>query len=73
MRPSARKQGVASAALAIALTEAQELNIDPVLITCDEDNHGSRHGVVEKAGGELKDVRDGKRRYWIGEGPRPRA
>lgn len=72
VRPSARRQGVASAALAIALTEAQELNIDPVLITCDEDNHGSRH-VIEKAGGELEDVRDGKRRYWIGEGPRPRA
>lgn len=72
VRPSARRQGVASAALEIALAEAQELRIDPVLITCDEDNHGSRR-AIEKAGGELEDVRDGKRRCWIGEGPRPRA
>jgi len=34
------------------------------LVTCDDDNVGSRT-VIERAGGVLEDVRDGKRRYWI--------
>ncbi|ATG52866.1 GNAT family N-acetyltransferase [Brachybacterium vulturis] len=72
VRPSARRQGIASAALELALADAERLGIDPVLVTCDDDNHGSRR-TIEKAGGELEDVRDGKRRYWIGEGPRPHA
>lgn len=72
VRPMARRQGIASAALSIALLQAQELDINPVLITCDDDNPGSRR-TIEKAGGELEDIRDGKRRYWIGDGPRPQA
>lgn len=72
VRPSARRQGIASAALELALAEAQERGIDPVLVTCDDENTGSRR-IIEKAGGELEDIRDGKRRYWIGGGPRPRA
>lgn len=72
VRPSARRQGIASAALEIALAEAQRLGIDPLLITCDQDNAGSRR-TIEKAGGELEDLREGKRRYWIGDGPRPTA
>lgn len=72
VRPSARRQGIASAALDLALAEAQDLGIDPVLVTCGEDNHGSRR-TIEKAGGELEDIREGTRRYWIGDGARPRA
>lgn len=72
VRPSARRQGVAGAALALGLVEAQDLGIDPVLITCDEDNTASRR-TIERAGGVFEDVREGKRRYWIGEGPRPTA
>ena len=40
------------------------LGLDRVLLTCDEDNPGSRM-VIEKAGGVLEDVRVGKRRYWV--------
>ncbi|NMA76865.1 MAG: GNAT family N-acetyltransferase [Actinomycetales bacterium] len=72
VRPSARRQGVAFAALELALADAEELGIDPVLITCDEDNHGSRR-TIEKAGGRLEDIREGKRRYWIGDGRRQQA
>ena len=35
-----------------------------VLVTCDEDNLGSRR-VIERCGGALEDTRDGKRRYGI--------
>jgi len=72
VRPAARRQGIASAALELALVQAQRLGIDPVLVTCDDDNHGSRR-TIEKAGGQLEDIREGKRRYWFGDGPRPRA
>lgn len=70
VRPSARRRGVAAAALAQGLEIAAALGIDPVLLTCDSDNTASRR-TIEGAGGELEDVRDGKRRYWIGEGGRP--
>lgn len=70
VRPSARRRGVAGTALARALTEARDLHIDPVLVTCDDDNLGSRR-TIECNGGVLEDIRAGKRRYWIGEGTRP--
>ncbi len=72
VRPSARRQGVATAALELGLELACTAGIDPVLITCDEDNTGSRR-TIERAGGTLEDIREGKRRYWIGDGPRPLA
>ncbi len=72
VRPAARREGVATAALEIALAEAQELGIAPVLITCDDDNQASRR-TIENAGGDLEDLHEGKRRYWIGDGPRLRA
>ena len=64
VRPSRRREGHASRALARSLTRAARLGLDRVLLTCDEDNLGSRM-VIEKAGGVLEDVRAGKRRYWI--------
>ncbi|HEX7352185.1 GNAT family N-acetyltransferase [Brachybacterium sp.] len=76
VRPAARRQGIASRALDLALVEAELLGIGPVLVTCDEDNLGSRR-TIENAGGQLEDIRDGKRRYWIsdgnGDGPCSRA
>lgn len=64
VRPADRGRGVASAALALMLDECRRLGIDPVLVTCDEDNAASRR-VIEKAGGVLEDIVGGKRRYWI--------
>lgn len=64
VRPSARRRGVASTALRRMLQVAAERAIDPVLVTCDVDNTASRL-VIEHAGGEYEDTREGKRRYWV--------
>ena len=64
VRPSARRRGFASTALRGMLAICRDLDIDPVLVTCDEDNVGSRR-TIEGAGGEYEDSREGKRRYWI--------
>lgn len=69
VRPSARRRGLATWALASVLTKAPALGLDRVLLTCDEDNHGSAR-TIESNGGVLEDVRSTelgvKRRYWIG-------
>ncbi|MFJ4172939.1 GNAT family N-acetyltransferase [Microbacterium sp. NPDC089696] len=71
VRASRRRQGYASAGLALALDRARELGLDRVLVTCDDDNAGS-YRTIEGAGGVLQDVRDQSerghamlRRYWI--------
>jgi predicted acetyltransferase len=64
VRPSARRRGHAVKALADALPMARELGIFRVLITCDEDNAGSR-ATIQKNGGIYEDTRNGKRRYWV--------
>jgi predicted acetyltransferase len=64
VRPTRRREGHATAMLQAALPWAKDLGIDPALITCDVDNHGSIK-VIEAAGGELEDVRGVKRRYWV--------
>ncbi|MEO7235785.1 MAG: GNAT family N-acetyltransferase [Lapillicoccus sp.] len=64
VRPADRGRGLATAATALMLQECGRRGIDPVLITCDEDN-GASAGVIERNGGVLEDVRDGKRRYWV--------
>jgi predicted acetyltransferase len=64
VRPAARRRGHATAMLAAALPAARALGIDPVLVTCDEDNAGSRK-VIEANGGELEDQRGVKLRYWV--------
>jgi len=71
VRPSARRRGHAAAALAGALPVARDLGIARVLLTCDEDNVGSR-ATIEKNGGVYEDSRNGKRRYWI-DTPTPAA
>ena len=68
VRPSARRRGVATAALAAALPLLRDLGIDPALLTCDDDNAGSAR-VIEANGGVLEDVRDGVRRYWVATSP----
>jgi predicted acetyltransferase len=64
VRPSVRRQGHATAMLAAALPVAASLGIDPVLVTCDHDNLGSRR-VIEANGGVFEDQRDEKLRYWL--------
>ena len=64
VRPSARRRGHATAMLAAALPVARALGIDPVLVTCDEDNVGSRR-VIEANHGVLEDQRGIKLRFWV--------
>lgn len=64
VRPSRRREGHASRALALSLPRAAELGLERVLLTCDEDNEGSRR-TIEGNGGVFEDSRKGKRRYWI--------
>lgn len=67
VRPSRRRQGHATRALALAVRRAADLGLDRVLVTCDDDNSGSRR-TIERGGGTCEDVRRGKRRYWIDTG-----
>ncbi len=64
IRPSARRRGHATAMLNRTLPVAAGLGINPALITCDEDNIGSRK-VIESNGGRLEDQRGIKLRYWV--------
>jgi predicted acetyltransferase len=64
VRPTARRRGHATAMLAAAMPVARGLGIDPVLVTCDEDNVGSRK-TIEANGGALEDQRGVKLRYWV--------
>ncbi|HET7328993.1 MAG TPA: GNAT family N-acetyltransferase [Nocardioidaceae bacterium] len=67
VKPTARRQGHATAMLASALPIAHGLGIDPVLVTCDTDHVASRR-VIESAGGRYEDTRQGKLRYWVPTG-----
>lgn len=71
VRPSARRRGLATWALAAVLPEAQALGLAEVLVTCDDTNTASRR-VIEANGGVIEDIRDtplGRtRRYWISLG-----
>ena len=64
VRRSRRREGQATAMLAAVLPEAAALGIDPALVTCDDDNLGSR-AVIEANGGVLEDQRGRKLRYWV--------
>lgn len=64
VRPSRRREGHATRALALGVRRAAEVGVDRVLVTCDDDNAASRR-TIERCGGVLEDVRRGKRRYWI--------
>lgn len=70
VRPSMRRRGIGTELLRLALSEARARGIARVLITCDEDNLGSRK-VIEHNGGVLAEPivssESGERvcRYWI--------
>jgi predicted acetyltransferase len=65
IRPAYRRAGHATAALGLALDRARELGLDRVLVTCDDTNLGSAR-TIERQGGVLEGLCEGKRRYWIG-------
>jgi predicted acetyltransferase len=71
IRPSKRRRGYGTEILRLALPEARRLGLARVLVTCDEDNEGSRR-IIERNGGVLEDIvavggrSKRKRRYWIG-------
>jgi predicted acetyltransferase len=67
VRVARRGEGHATAMLAAALPVAFDLGIDPALVTCDVDNLASRR-VIERNGGELDDVHEGKLRFWVPTG-----
>lgn len=68
VRPSERRKGYAKAMLTLCLERCREYGLSKVLITCDENNEGSRRtilacgGIFERTVDE-DDVR--LQRYWI--------
>ncbi|MDN3242731.1 GNAT family N-acetyltransferase [Glycomyces tritici] len=68
VRPTARRQGHATAMLAAVLPHAAALGIDKALITCDAENTASRK-VIEANGGVLEDERGGKLRFRVPTAP----
>lgn len=69
VRPQHRRRGYATEMLRQALVVARAIGIDPVLVTCDEDNLGSIL-AIERNAGRLEntvavDAGTPKRRYWI--------
>lgn len=70
--PGERRKGYGSLILPLMLEKARERGLEKVLLTCDEDNPGSRK-IIEAAGGVLQDVipvgEERMMRYWIQIGP----
>ncbi len=68
VRPSRRRQGVATRMIALALEECRRLGIQRVLMVCDRDNIGSAKSI-RRNGGVLENevLVDGvtEQRYWI--------
>jgi len=70
IRPSKRRQGYGTEILRLGLEKAKELGLRRVLVTCDEDNIGSKK-IIEHNGGVLENAIDiegdpvKKLRYWI--------
>ncbi|HEV2374043.1 MAG TPA: GNAT family N-acetyltransferase [Streptosporangiaceae bacterium] len=62
--PAYRRRGHATAMLAGACTICRTWGMTDLLLTCGEDNTGSRR-VIEANGGVLAAVTDGTCRYWI--------
>jgi len=64
VRPSARRQGHATAMLAAAKPRAAALGITEALITCDATNTASRR-TIEQNGGRPTTPLDERLRYWL--------
>ena len=70
IRPTKRRLGYGTEICRLALEESKKLGLKRVLITCDDDNEGSRL-IIERNGGVLENVvpqpdrNVPKRRYWF--------
>lgn len=64
IRPSKRRLGYGRHALRLGLLEARALGLRRVLVTCDEDNAGSRR-IIEHNGGLYENSMERTRRYWF--------
>jgi predicted acetyltransferase len=64
VRPSARRQGHATAMLGAALPWARRLGLESVLLTCDDNNEASRRTIEHNGGVPDKPIGE-KLRYWI--------
>lgn len=70
IRPSERRKGYATIMIGKALEKCKELNIEKVLITCREENFGSKKSIEKNNGiyeNSIIDENSGLvyRRYWI--------
>lgn len=68
VRPSARRQGHATAMLRAALPWARRLGLPEILVTCDRTNDPSRR-VILAAGGEPLDPYNDELRFRVPTGP----
>lgn len=64
VRPSARRRGIAAAALQASLPRARALGLQRVMLTCDDDNAASRR-TIESGGGVFERMAGQRRRYWM--------
>lgn len=70
IKPSKRKKGYGREMLKLALLKAKELGLKKVLLTCNENNFGSKK-IIESNGGTFQDRiflqerKPWKLRYWI--------
>lgn len=68
VRPSRRREGIATKMIAMALEECKKLGLEKVLMVCDKENIASRR-TIEKNGGILENEVevDGviEQRFWI--------
>jgi predicted acetyltransferase len=70
IRPSQRRRGYGKEILRLGLEQARALGLQRVLLTCDEDNIGSKK-IIEHNGGILENIGEvegfpkRKLRYWI--------
>jgi predicted acetyltransferase len=62
--PGFRRRGHATQMLAQARVVCHKLGLTEILVTCPEDNVGSRR-VIEANGGTLNRIVDGEAHYWL--------
>ncbi|SFL40544.1 Predicted acetyltransferase [Gracilibacillus orientalis] len=69
IRPSERRKGYGTKILELALLEANKLDINKALVTCDSDNIGSQKAILHNKGIEdqefVEDDGTVVKRFWI--------